>query len=284
MIHKAFGHNHHLRHLTVCLGRMGINFRPSNPKEHAPRLILAFTQAFPTLESFHFEFIRSTLPPLGIEVLELLTRCCNLVDLSLARIKFTSTIELIRCLQAWPNLVRLKLCGPLKIRSFYQGLTEGFPHEVVEALIRHKTEGIGLESLSMIKDLLPDLEELHLTMVATSTAGLVANIHPFQHLKELVFSSSFQNFELPDFDPQEAAQYVSSFLAPRRFLRFEEDQSISREFEHAAQGDREASCWLEYDGAHNAFCMRLQSMVTAAANRRSKEKAGLLITGGAGAA
>jgi len=98
-------------------------------------------------------------------------------------------------------------------------------HDVDVLKIRSR-KGLGLECLSVIRQSLPCLEELVLSVVASPTADLEDAPTPFANLHTLTLRESFYDFQLPDFDEMSAVRCLCSFLGPGTEFKFDQDQFL----------------------------------------------------------
>jgi hypothetical protein len=291
IISKTFGHNHPLRFLSVvhkeyaCPGN-----RPE--KDCISRYCEAFGSAFGSLESFRLESHNiGATPTLKLEVLKSICGCTRLTELSLVNFKGANSLEIMRFLPCWPNLVKLEIIGPRMVELWYQYSDDLDDEEDARVFVNMEiakgeledTEGIGMDCLTTIKEYLPDLKKLRLTITAFPTGHLRLEqpIHPFMSLEKLEFVHSFWNFRRSDFHPEEAARFISSFMNSDTEFILREDKSLeddlSPDTDDSDSEDQDLHIpWMEYSREYNQFCEQLEEKVDFAYDTRSDEKRRLI--------
>jgi hypothetical protein len=286
-IGKAFGHNHPLRLLSVV--HSGCFWPDSDSEEKGPENLnecishycKAFGSVFPFLERFHLKHYNTTTLTLRLEVVKFI--CTRLTELSLAGYKIADNSGLPDFLTCCPSLVKLEIFGlnlgtPWFARSPQDDTGLFVEGEIAEGGRPENTQGIGLGCLVTIKDHLPHLKQLKLTLVASATEPLQQALQPFSRLERLELVHSFWKFQHPNFNHEKAARFISSFMNSTTKFLFQEDESLRYYIPWWDEG-RENSRnkpWREHSKDYHKFCEQLRKKVGLAYDARLDERQRIL--------
>jgi hypothetical protein len=297
-ITKKFGHKHPLRILSTSVAhKPGESLCPNNDGieiECIPHYCKALGPVFPFLESFHLNSHTDfdPIPTLKMELVQSLLICTHLKELSLIGFDVADNLELSNFLACWPNLVKLEIVGPELLSLWHtygneideEIMWDFVNNEIAEGgiLVLEGARGISLECLTMIKDHLPRLKQLKITLVVCATEHLQQALQPFDDLEKLEFTHSFWNFRQPDFDHRKAARFISSFMNSTTEFVFREDFSLKHylcdsELREMQDRDEETDRpWTVYSKDYNKFCEPFQEKVVLARDARLDERQRIL--------
>jgi hypothetical protein len=223
------------------------------------------------------------------ECLHVWEGCQGLTRLDVRGIDFQSDpdYDMESLFRSWPNLKTLTLLSVgAKILDPYH--TMGTLGE----LPTEQLAGLTLETLGHAASTLKQLEVLEITLVASSTKSLLHPPGEFQCLKALKMQDSFLNFEVEDFDLQDAGRYISSLfkvaIPPVDYpeITLLEDSTLPplvaqylSEYDHRATQEWCAERWITVKGYeddylefHRSFLIRILNHLDARTHQVMNEQ------------
>jgi len=203
---KIFGRNHQFQHVSLALH--GQLHRPSHDplgshEDCASRFFAAFAEAFPAMQEFELDCYQSlsggTSLGMNLKPLEPLFSCSELTELSLAGIQLVKAAELVQLLANFPKLSKLEVYGRRVLEQYSLYAREEGGELVAEYNLANDVNlaGLNLECLFIIRERLPHLKVLGISLNASPMAHLEHALWPFESLESLAFYGALSKTSIP---------------------------------------------------------------------------------------